>query len=168
MAVEKVSIDGKTYVTLKELLRPGLRAVFIGINPAPVSVEKGHYYQGNLGKRLWQRLQEYGFATALPAGTEDEVAFAQGFGFADVVRRPSRSSEDLSQQEILNGMPTLVERLVGLGEPRPAIVFVFKKAADAAEGRLRDTGFKTFRLPGPYARKEDVKKKMLSLRAELI
>jgi double-stranded uracil-DNA glycosylase len=31
--------------------------VLIGINPAPVSVAAGHYYQGTLGKRLWSRLE---------------------------------------------------------------------------------------------------------------
>ena len=36
--------------TLEDLLRPGLRAVCVGINPAPVSVAAGHYYQGRLGQ----------------------------------------------------------------------------------------------------------------------
>jgi TDG/mug DNA glycosylase family protein len=35
---------GQQVETLEDLLRPGLRAVCIGINPAPTSVGAGHYY----------------------------------------------------------------------------------------------------------------------------
>lgn len=41
--------------TLEDLLRPGLRAVCVGINPAPDSVAAGHYYQGKLGQAFFQR-----------------------------------------------------------------------------------------------------------------
>jgi len=44
MAVEEITLNGKKVETLKELLRPGLKAVFIGLNPSVKSVEKGHYY----------------------------------------------------------------------------------------------------------------------------
>jgi len=33
-----------------DLLRPSLRAVCVGINPAPKSVAAGHYYQRLFGK----------------------------------------------------------------------------------------------------------------------
>ena len=52
MPIEAIEIQGKQIFTLKELLRPGLRAVFVGINPALISVDCGHYYQGRLGKRF--------------------------------------------------------------------------------------------------------------------
>jgi G:T/U-mismatch repair DNA glycosylase len=35
---------GQQVETLEDLLRPGLRAVCIGINLAPTSVGAGHYY----------------------------------------------------------------------------------------------------------------------------
>ena len=52
MPTETITIEGKKILTLKELLCLGLRAVFIGINPTPDSVQCGHYYQGMLGKNL--------------------------------------------------------------------------------------------------------------------
>ena len=36
---------GERVATLEDLLRPRLRAVCVGINPSPVSVEAGHYYR---------------------------------------------------------------------------------------------------------------------------
>ncbi len=51
---------GEQVTTLADLLRPGLRAVCVGINPSPVSVEAGHYYQGRLGQVFFARLREAG------------------------------------------------------------------------------------------------------------
>ena len=58
LPTEPILIDGRLTETLPEYLRPGLRAVFVGLNPSPVSVAAGHYYQGKLGRRFW-----VGFAT---------------------------------------------------------------------------------------------------------
>ena len=38
---------GNQVQTLADLFRHGLRAVVVGINPSPVSVAAGHYYQGS-------------------------------------------------------------------------------------------------------------------------
>jgi hypothetical protein len=39
--VEEIILHGKAVTALKELLRPGLKAVFVGLNPPPVSVASG-------------------------------------------------------------------------------------------------------------------------------
>ena len=167
MPTERIIINGRRYLTLRELLRPGLRAVFVGINPSPKSVQRGHYYQGIHGKRFWRRLLDYGLAADLPDGREDDEAFAQGFGFADLVRRPTPSAKKLSRQEIRDGVPNLVDRLSALGDPRPLVVFVYKKAEQAADGALHQARFRTYRMPGPYAKTEDVKREMLTLAKDL-
>jgi TDG/mug DNA glycosylase family protein len=48
---------GEAVETLADLLEPGLRAVCVGINPAPVSVRAGHYYQSRLGQAFLARLK---------------------------------------------------------------------------------------------------------------
>jgi len=68
---ELIMVNGEPVVTLKELLRPGLRAIFIGFNPSTTSVAAGHYYQGRHGRTLWTRLQKYGVTGLLPKGAED-------------------------------------------------------------------------------------------------
>ena len=163
MPTEKIIVDGQQVETLQELLRPGLRAVFVGINPAPPSVLAEHYYQGSLGRRFWQRLKDHRIAVDLPPGCEDEAAFAQGFGFADVVRQPTRSAADLSPSQLCAGVPLLVDRLAALGKPRPIIVFVFKKAETAAGDALRAAGFRTYRMPAPYAATANVRPAMRAL-----
>ena len=167
VAVEEIRIQDKKVTTLKELLRPQLRVVFVGINPTPKSVSRGHYYQGKLGKRFWNRLQTYGFTSYLPEGEEDEMAFSEGFGFADLVRKPTSSADDLSTEELHEGASDLLERLLNLGTPRPVIVFVFKKAFDYSATTLRNKGFQVYRMPGPYSKKADERKIMLDLRGRI-
>jgi double-stranded uracil-DNA glycosylase len=48
---------GERVETLEDLLRPGLRAICIGINPALKSVAAGHYHRGTLGQRFFERLR---------------------------------------------------------------------------------------------------------------
>ncbi len=128
MPLEIIRIQDKETITLKELLRPRLRAVFVGINPTPKSVSAGHYYQGNHGKRFWKRLQKYGIVSSLPEGNEDETAFTEGFGFADLVRKPTESAKDLLTEELREGADEILNKLISLGKPRPAVVFVYKTA----------------------------------------
>jgi G:T/U-mismatch repair DNA glycosylase len=109
MATETIVIDGKETKTLAELLRPGLRAIIVGINQSPVSVLAGHYYQGQLGKRLWRRLVEQGILENLPDGREDDAAFDQGIGFADVVRIPTARAAELKRHEIVAAIPGFIE-----------------------------------------------------------
>ena len=153
MALDTIVIDGEPATTLAEMLKPGLKAVFVGINPSPVSVAKGHYYQGTLGRRLWQRLSGYGMVDGVaPIGREDDYAVAQGYGFADLIRKPSARATDLTKQEKRNAVPDLASRLGSLPD-RPVIVFVFREALDLCRDGLRRLGFEVFCMPGPYAAK---------------
>lgn len=166
MNVEEIRIEGQTTLTLSELLRPGLRAIFIGINPSPVSVEAGHYFQGRLGKRFWQRLRQYQIIPDLPHEAEDDHAFGQGFGFADISRRPTARADQLPRADKARGAQELAGRLAMLPD-RPLIVFVYRHAHDLAAGRLSDLGFGVFALPGPYARVDQVAAQMTVLRKRI-
>jgi TDG/mug DNA glycosylase family protein len=144
-------------VTLADLLRTGLQGVVVGINPSPVSVAAGHYYQGSLGKRFFAALAEAG---VLPDGDgfEDDRAFAAGLGFTDLVKRPTARASGLPEDEFLHGSALLEDRLRGLGIPR--MVFTFKKSATVLLGPFdgfglieRDLfGAQVFVMSGPMAR----------------
>ena len=51
---------GEEVETLADLLRSGLRGVVVGINPSPVSVAVGHYYQERVGQAFLRRLERAG------------------------------------------------------------------------------------------------------------
>jgi TDG/mug DNA glycosylase family protein len=118
---------GEEVETLADLLRPGLRAVAVGINPTPTSVAVGHYYQGTYGQRFFRRLSK---ARLLPEGPgfEDDRCFAAGVGFTDVVKRPTPGRAGLRPGELDHGRAILEGKLLKLDVP--LVIFVFKGAAE--------------------------------------
>lgn len=167
MSTELLVIDGEETRTLCEMLRPGLKAIIVGINPSPVSVLAGHYYQGQLGQRLWQRLQQHGVLHELPEGREDAEALRQGFGFTDLLRKPTARAKELTDREIAAAVPDLVARLLPFKSDDPLILFVFKQAADAVGPELEKVGFRTARLPAPFLKNEKIEAVMKQIKRAL-
>ena len=163
MGTERIVVSGEEVVTLVELLRPGLRAVFVGINPAPKSVAAGHYYHGPHGRIFWGLLQRYKITTLLPKGQEDLSAFEEGFGFADLVRFPTKAASDISMNEKRAGIEDLTSRLKALGD-YPVIAFRYSEAWRLAGPRLEEAGFTIVRLPGSYDPFDKVENRMNQFR----
>lgn len=164
---------GEPVLTLEDLLRPGLRAVCVGINPSPVSVAAGHYYQGRAGQRFFGRLRE---AAMLPDGEgfEDDRAFAGGVGFTDIIKRPTVNAKGLPLAEYEYGRHQLVAKLE---EHQPElVVFAFKKPAEVLFGPFAGNGFvsglrlansEVFVMPGPYERSDTAQATLESLAARI-
>lgn len=165
---------GEQVETLADLLKPGLRAVCVGINPSPVSVAAGHYYQGQVGQRFWARLRQVGLLEEPGDGFEDDAAFAAGVGFTDIVKRPSARADDLAADELRAGKSELARKLKRF---RPELViFTFKKTAVVLCGGFPGHGFvhgvdvagiPAFVMPGPYERADRVAKALDQLARRL-
>jgi len=148
---------GDRVQTLEDLLRPGLRVVCVGINPSPVSVEAGHYYQGTLGQRFFGRLRYVGLLDDRREGFEDDAAFASGVGFTDIVKRPTGNEAKVSVAEFEHGQNVLEAKLHA---HRPQLViFTFKKTAEILFGSFVGNGFvpglhltnsEAFVMPAPF------------------
>jgi TDG/mug DNA glycosylase family protein len=158
----RVTIDwmGEEVETLDDLLREGLRAVAVGVNPTPGSVAAGHYYQGNVGQRFFQRLPMAGVLSD-GDGFEDDRSFAAGVGFTDIVKRPTFDERGVGNDELEYGRRKLKEKLDTLDVP--LVVFVFKSAAETMLDqplpayfyglvpRRRLSGARLFVMAAPYA-----------------
>ena len=131
--------------------------LIVGINPSPVSVACGHYFQGRLGKRLWTRLQEHGLLEPSVPGEEDLAFVAAGNGLTDLVKRPTARAHELTAKELANGVASLKAK-IRLWRPG-LILFVYRPPAECLLGKenvrpgrcadLNDCS--TFLLAGPYA-----------------
>lgn len=148
---------GTAIETLADLLRPGLAAVCVGINPSPVSVAAGHYYQGRAGQRYFARLRDVGLLRDTPDAFEDDAAFAAGIGFTDIVKRPTPTADDLLPVEFDHGRDLLAAKLDAAGTK--LVIFTFKKTAQVLFGDFLGNGFvnglsigdaEVFVMPGPY------------------
>jgi double-stranded uracil-DNA glycosylase len=160
-----IDVDGVPTETLADL--PPLRdhLLFVGLNPSPVSVDAGHYHQGQLGHRFWRRLM---LATLLPPGTDvasgDDTLMAQGHGITDLRKVPT-PRDDATDADLRSGVGPLWQK-VAIWRPA-AVVFVYKRAAEACAGRplaeswgqlegVALAGRPCFLMPGPYASTEEV------------
>jgi double-stranded uracil-DNA glycosylase len=157
--------------TLEDLLRPGLRAVCVGINPSCVSVEAGHYYQGRLGRLFLRRLREVGLLTQDAPGYEDDVLFSEGVGFTDLVKRATPRAQQLRPDELAHGRALLLAKLSKANPP--LVIFTYKRTAEVLFGGFRGVGLVSsqdvlpggaFVMPGPYAPRERVEETLAELR----
>jgi len=151
---------GTEYLTLRDVLPKNPRAVIVGLNPSPVSVALGHYYQGQVGQRQLRRLASAGlFELADGTRTFEDAALAAGVGFTDIIKRPTVGEKDLAAGELEHGRGLLADKLGALGVP--LVVCVFRHPVEALLGRkaagapgLQDSrtewGAQVFRMPGPY------------------
>jgi double-stranded uracil-DNA glycosylase len=163
---------GEKIVTLEDLLRPALRVLCIGINPALTSVERGHYYQGRSGQSFLARLRAVGLLPAYDGRWEDDVAFELAIGQTDVVKRPTAKAEAIGAAEFAYGKRALGDRLDGV--QARLVIFTFKEAAKKLFGDFEGHGFisgftlcggEIFVMPGPYERKDVADRSLSELRA---
>lgn len=136
--------------------RPG-GVLLIGINPSPVSVAAGHYYQGTLGRRLWTRLAGVNLLRGATSGAEDDAFTAAGHGLTDLAKRPTSRASGLSPQELVAGIEVLRDKVRNW---RPGLLlFVYRPPAEAVLGNRAISpgkcgtfeGIPAFLLSGPYA-----------------
>lgn len=160
---------GKEVETLEDLLRPGLRAICVGINPALTSVRAGHYYQGRLGKGFYERLRRADLLPRAP-GWEDDLAFERGIGFTDIVKRPTAKAAEVRPAEFEYGGGRLREK-VEAAAPR-LVILTFKKTGEVLFGPIAGNGLivgrelggaPIFVMPGPYAVRAEVDQRLREL-----
>jgi TDG/mug DNA glycosylase family protein len=160
-----IFVNGVAVETLADLPPLRDRLLFVGLNPSPVSVEAGHYFQGRLGQLFWRRLMT---AAILQADTEiasaDDTLVAEGHGLTDLFKVPTPRDE-ATDATLRSGVGPLWQK-VAIWRPA-AIVFVYKRAAEIVASRplaepwgkldgVAMSGRPCFLMPGPYAPQAEV------------
>ncbi|TCI98768.1 mismatch-specific DNA-glycosylase [Aeromicrobium sp. IC_218] len=108
--------------TIPDLVGPGLRLLFVGINPGLVSAATGLHFARN-GNRFYPALRAAGILPADVLKPEDAVPalLERGVGITNLVPRASARADELDDDELREGRARL-ERLVA--EHRPRVVAV--------------------------------------------
>jgi len=106
--------------SLPTLLRPGLRLVFVGYNPAVFSAEAGHYY-ARPGNAFWRQLSASGLVGRIVRPEDDGLLGEEaGIGFVDLCPRATVRAEELGPGEIIEGAHRLHGELMEF-QPRVAV-----------------------------------------------
>ncbi|MFW9989634.1 MAG: uracil-DNA glycosylase family protein, partial [Candidatus Odinarchaeota archaeon] len=103
-------------------------ADFIGKTPAPISVEKGHYFQGKQGKMFWNKLIEYDILSIRTRTYEDENLIENNYGITDIVKEPKPFGLEPTNEEYQSGLKK-IEKIIEKYKA-DVIVFVYKKVLD--------------------------------------
>lgn len=95
---------------VQDHLEQGLQVVFIGFNPSIRSGEIGHHY-ANPRNNFWRILHQSGLTPRLYDASEDGELLKLGYGFTNIVSRPTRGAEDITREEYLQGRELLRYKL---------------------------------------------------------
>jgi TDG/mug DNA glycosylase family protein len=109
------------FATLPDLMAPDMALVFVGINPSTYSVERGHYF-ARRANRFWPAFSRSGLSAPVRAalgvqgvqalGPEHDAELLRfGFGFTDVIKRPSSNASSLTPRDFEEWVPHLESRL---------------------------------------------------------
>lgn len=95
-----------------ELLKHGLRLLFIGFNPSPKSAETGWNYAG-ANNRFYRILFEAGLTDQLLKPSDNRLLFdVYQYGFTNLVQRPTPKASDVTTTEYRAGATRVLETLV--------------------------------------------------------
>jgi double-stranded uracil-DNA glycosylase len=91
---------------LGPIVGPGLRVLFVGINPSLCSAEVGHHF-ARPGNRFWPTLHAAGFTPHRLRPQDDHELPAHGVGVTNIAARPTRDAAQLTRAELLAGAAEL-------------------------------------------------------------
>jgi TDG/mug DNA glycosylase family protein len=141
--------------TVPDVIAPGLRVLFCGINPGLYTAAVGHHF-ARPGNRFWPALHAAGFTRRLLSPFEERELLADGYGITNVVARTTATAAELTKEELIEGGRLLVQKIeayrprwlaiLGVGAYRTA--FGRPKAALGRQGETPG-GAGVWVLPNP-------------------
>ncbi len=128
---------------VSDVLGPGVRVVFCGINPGQVSAAAGAPF-ANPRNDFWRLLHASGFTPDLLRPEEAHELLRYGIGLTNAARRTTKGSGDLRKADFAGAAERLAEISRSL---RPvAIGFVGKVAYNGAFGGRGEHGLQESKL----------------------
>ena len=141
--------------TLEDVIAPGLRVLFCGINPGLYSAAVGHHF-ARPGNRFWGAVYSAGFTPRLLVPADATSLLAHGCGLTDIVARATASADELDPAELVMGRRRLERKarrfrprwiaILGIGAYRTAFARPHAVFGPQPE-RIGDTGL--WVLPNP-------------------
>jgi len=96
--------------TVPDVIAPGLRVLFCGINPGLYSGATGHHF-ARPGNRFWPTLHQAGFTSKLLAPVEEKNLLMDGYGITNLVARATATADELALEELVKGRQRLIAKI---------------------------------------------------------
>ena len=114
---------------MPDVIAPGLKVLFCGINPGLYTAAVGHHF-ARPGNRFWPALFASGFTDRLLSPFDELELLEKGYGVTNVVMRATATANELTREEFQIGGKRLVTKvkryqpaflaILGLGAYRTA------------------------------------------------
>jgi TDG/mug DNA glycosylase family protein len=88
--------------SLRDRIRPGVRVLFVGINPGVRSALTGHHFAG-FSNRFWKLLHASGLVPEPLTYLDDDRLPEWGYGITNIVSRATRGIDELRPDEYKAG-----------------------------------------------------------------
>jgi TDG/mug DNA glycosylase family protein len=121
---------------LQDVIAPGLKVLFCGINPGLYSAATANHF-ARPGNRFWPALHAAGFTPRLLHPSEKDLLLESGYGLTNLVNRASAAADELSAAELVAGGKQLALK-IRRHRPR-AVAFLGVGAYRQAFGRPKAT-----------------------------
>lgn len=149
---EIAAAEGKE---LPDIITPGLRLLFCGINPGLYSAAVGHHFAGP-SNRFWKVLHAAGYTECLLSPDQDHELLARGYGLTNLVERATAGARGLLPAEYVAGRQRLEAKvmryrprcvaILGIGAYRTAFA---DRGAALGEREVGFAGAQLWVLPSP-------------------
>ena len=96
--------------SIPDHLKKNLDILFVGFNPSIRSGQTGHHY-ANPNNRFWKILFESGLTKRKYHPSEDFHLLDLGYGFTNIVSRPTKGAADITKEEYIEGRKQLLEKI---------------------------------------------------------
>lgn len=122
---------------ISDHIREDLKILFVGYNPSIRSGETGHHY-ANPSNRFYKILFQAGITPRLYKPQEDGDMLEIGYGFTNIVARPSLTAAEITAEEYRAGRLILKEKIQAY---RPKVVCFVGKGVYEQYSGLRGMGW---------------------------
>ena len=92
------------------MIAPGLKVLFVGINPGLYTAATGHHF-ARPGNRFWPALHAAGITARLLHPSEQNLLLDSGCGVTNLVNRATATAQELAPQEFMRGRARLASKI---------------------------------------------------------
>lgn len=107
----KAQLLAATSKTVPDVIAPGLRVLFCGINPGLYTAAVGHHF-ARPGNRFWPALHAGGFTERVLSPFDERELLLSNYGITNVVARTTATADLLTKEEVIEGGKKLRKRVL--------------------------------------------------------